>query len=159
MATKNLVSASLTPADIGEIKQALQTINTKLPFLISLTDEQRTGGLRLGDKSFGFIDKVDSYIKSNPQLVPSYLDTTEFGKDYQLTKDLLEIMRIIKPLTVNMEDTCTESGIEAFAAALAYYNAIKTAAKQGVPGAQAIYDDLQKRFPGSSSKAATEPAK
>ncbi len=160
MAAKNLISASLSPADIGEIKQALQTISNKLPFLISLTDEQRKGGMILGDKSVGFVDKVQNYINTNPTLVPAYLDTAEFSKDYQLTKNLMEILRIIRPLVQNMEDTSTEAGMEAFGAAMVFYNAVKVAAKQGVQGAQVIYEDLQKRFPGAAgSKTNTEPTK
>jgi hypothetical protein len=155
MATKNLVSAALTDADKTAIKQAIQTASEKMPFLISLTDEQRRGGLKLGDKTVGFVDKVMSYSQTNPSLVPSYLDTAEFTKDYQLTKDLLDVLRILRPLMQNIEDTSTEAGVEALAAAMVFYNAVKGAAKQGVPGAKAIYEDLQKRFPSAGSSSAS----
>jgi hypothetical protein len=150
MATKNLISAAIPQTDISEIKTAIQTIIAKTPFLISLTDDQRKGGLKLGDKTVGFVDKVVDYLKTNPYLIPAYLDTAEFKKDYQLTKELLEILRILRPLVQNMEDTATEAGIEALSAALVYYNAVKTASKQGIEGAKVIYEDLQRRFPGGS---------
>jgi hypothetical protein len=155
MATKNLVSASLTAANISSIKTAMQTISDKMPFLISLTDAQRRGGLKLGDKTFGFVDKVMDYSKTNSDMVPAYLDLTELTTDYQLFKDLSEILRILKPLEQSIEDTATEAGIEALAASLVFYGSVKAATKQGVQGAKAIYEDLQKRFPGASGSAGT----
>jgi len=154
MATKNLVSAALTAEDKTAIMGAVQTVAAKLPFLISLTDDQRRGGMKLGDKTVGFVDKVMSYSQTNPTFVPAYLDLTEFTKDYQLTRDLMEILRVLRPLEQSIEDTTTESGVEALGAAMVFYNSVKGAAKQGVPGAKAIYDDLQKRFPGASGNSA-----
>jgi len=41
-----------------------------------------------------------------------------------------------------------QAGSEAYTASLIFYNAVKGAAKAGVPGMKTIYDDLQSRFPG-----------
>jgi hypothetical protein len=157
MLTKNLISAAIAPSGLTEAKQLIQTLTGKFPFLLSLTTEQRTGGMKLGDKTVSFVDKVIDYSKTNNSLVPPYLDMAEFAKDYKLTKDLLEILRTLKPLVQNMEDTATEAGIEALSAAMVFYNSVKAGAKQGVPGAQAIYEDLQKRFPGASGVKQTTP--
>ena len=46
----------------------------------------------------------------------------------------------------------------ALGAALAFYNAVKLAAANNVPGAQAIYDDLSALFPGRAKKAASAAA-
>lgn len=56
--TKNLVSASLTDEKKTAITQAVETIKTNLPFLIALSDKERKGGMKLGDKSFGFAEKA-----------------------------------------------------------------------------------------------------
>ena len=158
MLTKNLVSAAIAPADLTVIKQMIQTLASKFPFLISLTAEQRMGGMKLGDKTVSFVDKVIDYSKTNSTFIPPYLDMTEFAKDYKLTKDLLEILRTLKPLVQNIEDTATEAGVEALSAAMVFYNSVKAGAKQGVPGANAVYEDLQKRFPGAGSAKQTPPA-
>jgi hypothetical protein len=160
MKTKNMISAAIPQTDMADIKTAIQTIISKTPFLISLTNEQRMSGLKLGDKSFGFIDKAVDYMNTNPGLVPGYVDQTEFRKDYQLMKDLLEVLRTLKPLVQNMEDTASEAGIEAFSASISFYQAIKTASKQGVENAIVIYEDLKKRFPGgrTSKDTPVEPA-
>jgi hypothetical protein len=150
MTQPNRVSATLTLEAKTNIKNAIKTINDNLPFLISLTDEERRGGMKLGDKTIGFLDKNYNYIQSNGSLAPSYLELSEYTKDYTVSKDLLEILQLLNPLIQNIEDTYTQVGIEALTSALVFYNAVKMAAKQGVPGAKAIYDDLQKRFPGGS---------
>jgi hypothetical protein len=41
------------------------------------------------------------------------------------------------------------AGSEAYQAALIFYNSVKIAASQGIPGAKAVYEELKKRFPGS----------
>jgi hypothetical protein len=153
MSQTNRVSATLTSEAKTNIKNAIKTIADNLPFLISLTDDERRGGMKLGDKTVGFLDKNFNYTQTNTALVPAYLDVAEYGKDYTVTKDLLEILQALHPLVQSIEDTYTQAGIEALSAALVFYNAVKMAAKQGVPGAKAIYDDLQKRFPGGSGSA------
>jgi len=51
-----------------------------------------------------------------------------------------------------VDDTMLLSGSEAYMASLAFYNYIKGAEKAGVAGADMIYDDLKKRFPGAPKK-------
>lgn len=153
MAQNNRISATLSSEAKTNIQNALKTIGDNLPFLISLTEDERRGGMKLGDKTVGFLDKSFNYSQTNSTLVPAYLDVTEFTKDYNTTKDLLEILQLVRPLVQKIEDTYTQAGVESLAAALVFYNAVKMAAKQGVPGAKTIYDDLQKRFPGGSGSA------
>jgi hypothetical protein len=41
MAQDNLISAELSASTLAEIKAAIETIRTKLPFLVNLTMEER----------------------------------------------------------------------------------------------------------------------
>ncbi|WP_392483271.1 hypothetical protein [Nostoc sp. C110] len=50
MAYQN-ITASLSPQDIQEIKAALQTVQKKMPFLITLSTEERRKLVKMGDKS------------------------------------------------------------------------------------------------------------
>ncbi|MDR1115550.1 MAG: hypothetical protein LBL33_05285, partial [Tannerella sp.] len=50
------------------------------------------------------------------------------------------------------DDTAMTSGSEAYQAALIFYNSVKMAARQDVPGAKAVYEELRKRFPGTRRK-------
>jgi hypothetical protein len=63
-------------------------------------------------------------------------------------------MQFIDILT-EVDDMATIAGSEALSSILSYYNNVKDAAKKGVPGAKAIYDDLAKRFPGRTPSNGT----
>ncbi|MEI6766919.1 MAG: hypothetical protein WCM76_14915 [Bacteroidota bacterium] len=148
MSPKN-VNASIPDEDMAEIRQSIDAINAKLPFLISMTADERRACMKLGDKSVSFVDKVIGYSETNSNMVPAYLDVTRLKSDYQLSRVLTEALRLLHPLVQNIEDTATEAGVEALSGAMIFYNAVKAAAKTGVPGAKSIYEDLQKRFPGA----------
>jgi len=158
MATQNLISSALPAADKTAVQTAIQTINTKLPFLISLTSEERRGGVKLGDKSVAFVGKAISYAQANPQLVPGYVNMVEILKDYNMQKDLLDIQQWMVSLQQKIEDTQMEAGVEAFNSILGFYQAVRVAAEKDVPGARAIYTDLSQRFPGRKVKTIPTPS-
>jgi hypothetical protein len=68
----------------------------------------------------------------------------------------LRVLEIsLQQLLQGVDDTVMIAGSEAYNQSLVFYNAVKEAARQDIPGAKAIYDDLKTRFPGrpSSKKA------
>ena len=152
MKIKNLISAALPAADKTTIQASVQTINSKMPFLISLTEEERRGGLKLGDKSGTFMQKALDYAKNNPSLVPPYLDLIETSKDLTLFNDLTNVLEWLKPLIQKIEDTQMEAGAEAFSQILPFYNNVRMATEKDIPGARAIYEDLKPRFSNSKRK-------
>jgi len=158
MATQNLLSAVLPAADKTTVQTAIQTINAKLPFLISLTSEERRGGVKLGDKSVAFVGKAINYAQANPTLVPGYVNMVEIVKDYNMQKDLIDIQQWMASLLQKIEDTQQEAGVEAFNSILAFYQAVRVASEKDVPGARAIYTDLNQRFPGRKVKVIPTPS-
>jgi hypothetical protein len=56
-------------------------------------------------------------------------------------------------LEEGISNTQMTAGSEAYQAALTFYNSVKVAALQGIPGAQAVYEELKRRFPGSKRPA------
>ncbi|MEH1801502.1 MAG: hypothetical protein V7L13_20460 [Nostoc sp.] len=54
------ITASLTPADIQEIKAAFAIIQAKMPFLVTLSAEERRNLFKMGDKSKPAKAAVDS---------------------------------------------------------------------------------------------------
>ena len=57
-------------------------------------------------------------------------------------------------MQTSVEDSLTLAGHEAYAVALLLYGGSKTAAKAGIPGAEAAANDLSVRFAGQSGAAA-----
>lgn len=159
MATQNLVSASLAPADKTAVQTSIQAIATKLPFLISLTNDERKGGIKLGDKTVAFIEKAIDYAVANSALVPPYVNLVEIQKDYALQKDLIDIQQWMAGLLQKIEDTQQEAGVEALNGILGFYQAVRVASEKDVPGARAIYQDLNQRFPGRKTQTPPPAAK
>jgi hypothetical protein len=153
MSNNNLVSAALTPEVKSQIQNNLNGIHSALPFLLALSNEERQGGLKLGDKTVAFLEKAVDYAALNPHLVPPYMNLQEIQRDYQLQKDLIDVLQQIASLVQKIEDTQQEAGAEAYNGILAFYQAVKVASEKGVPGARAIHEDLGKRFPGRPKKA------
>jgi hypothetical protein len=87
-----------------------------LPFLLSLTREERKGLLKLGDKRERFIQQAIGYAK------------------------------------INIEDTQKEADFEAYSQILLFYNNIRLAVENDIPGIRAIYEDLQTQFPRRKKK-------
>ncbi len=90
--TDNLISARLAVADRAAVPDAIQTIRTKLPFLIDLTPEERKSLPRLGDRSHAFVSKALELATQNYDILPRSFDVEEFRKDVELLDALRPIL-------------------------------------------------------------------
>jgi hypothetical protein len=64
--TPNEFSATLSTEDVQEIKTAIATITTKMPFLIHLTADERRRRYKMGDKSLAFVNNSITAAQTNP---------------------------------------------------------------------------------------------
>ena len=146
MNNKHLVSI---PQDV--LTQAREKIDDALlllaPYLLPMTPEERHDLPKMGDKTLSFVEKAQDYAHHYPQLCPSYLDVEEFDTDMSDTTRLRTVHIIAKQLSDNIDDTIIVAGSESYQAALVFYNSVKAAAAQEVPGAKEVYNDLKNRFP------------
>lgn len=145
------ISAEISDANETTMLGNIDTMRTMLPFLISLTDDEKISIPKMGEKSVGFVEKCLEYAQANAKFVPPYLDITEIKKDIDLWKKLLPLFNAVDQLHSALDSTSTAVGSEAYVASLSFYNTVRGAAKRGIPGASAIYEDLRTRFPGRPS--------
>lgn len=145
--------AQAVPAEtLAEAQKKIGEVATLLkPYIVNLTPDERHARLKLGDKSLAFGEKALDYATANPQLCPSYLDMGDFGTDMQDTTGLRVLELSLRQLLQGVDDTAMVAGGEAYSQALIFYSAVKEAARQDIPGAKAIYEDLRTRFPGRPS--------
>ncbi len=156
------VNATLADADVQKAQSDVKDIWGLLPFLISITGDEKKEIPKMGSGSVGWVEKAMDYIQANPQFVPPYLDVTKLKNKVQLTKQLAPIFEAVNQLHSSLDSTFAVVGSEAYVASLSFYNSVRDAAKRNVPGTKAIYDDLQKRFPGhpkSSLSTQAAPSK
>lgn len=156
MAYQN-ITGTLSAADIQEIKAALQTVQQKLPFLVTLSTEERRKLVKMGDKSLAFVNNSVTAAQSNREILPASFNVEELVRDYQLASTLTELLTLIKQLNEQVDDTLLAVGSEAMTGSLTVYDYVKTAAKK-TPGLKTLADQLGERFKaikGRPTKAAS----
>ena len=154
MPESNRISATLAAAAITAINAAIDTIRTNLPFLLSLTTDERKALPKLGDGRVALLEDAYPLMVANPDLVPSYVDITEVTKDHDLRNGLDPILNSLGTLYQDVEDTEILAGAELYNAIRAFYLNCQEAAKRGTTSAQAIVGVLAKYFarPGRAPK-------
>jgi len=156
MAYQN-IAAALSPQDIQEIKAALQTVQKKMPFLITLSTEERRKLVKMGDKSLAFVNNSVTAAQSNREILPATFDIEELVQDYQLATALTELLISMQQLTEQVDDTLMAVGSEAMTGSLTVYDYVKTASKK-TPGLKTVAEQLGERFKairGRPTKAAS----
>ena len=158
--TNNRLSVTATSAQLTAVKNALQTINTNLPFLVGLTAEERAALPTIDVNNKAFTEDAINAGANNASLVPSYVSVANMQSDMTLFSQLDEVIQLTRQLLEKLEDTQMLAGSEAYTSALALYKLFGSAADAGVPGSDAIYNQLRTRFAGQGGRLApaTNPA-
>lgn len=131
----------------NSVKQKIRAIQTELsPYVISLTPDERRELPKMSDKTQPFVEKALDYAVTAPQFAPPYMDVEGLVKDMKVHSQLTTLLREVRKLFDNLDDTVMEAGAESYMCALTYYNSSKMAAKMDVPDAKSISEDLGKRF-------------
>jgi hypothetical protein len=152
------ISVSMVQADIDAVKAALVTINSKLPFLITLSAEERKSLFKLGPKSADFVQDASTAVTNFPNILPPTFDKTEYGKDTALFKVLADLKFLVDSLQEKLDNTYMAVGSEALVASLEVYAYVQTAADR-TPGLKTVADKLRDRFKRQSQKAPAAAAK
>ncbi|RZK37384.1 MAG: hypothetical protein EOO57_05615 [Hymenobacter sp.] len=158
---QNLLTITIPPADLQQALTHFQQGAAILaPYLHALTPEERQRMLKMADKTVAFVTKTRDYAHNNPSFVPAFVDLQEFEQDVNVMSDLTPLHQLLESLALDTDSTMMLAGSDAYATALTLYNNIKYLAKNNQPGAQAAYDDLSQRFPGSANAGRkTKPLK
>jgi hypothetical protein len=151
----NRIDATLSPADATAVMDAINTIRTKLPFLLDLTLEERRALPKMGDKSRAFVSQALEVAKQNPDILPRSFDIEEMQRDVDLFNALQPVSIAVSQLQELIEDTYLLVGSEAYIAALLVYQYSRAAGKGAALDNQ--LDALSQRFARKSRAATTNP--
>lgn len=155
MPSDNLISAEMTAAAITAVNNAIATIRTNLPFLVSLTNAERRSKAKLGDGRVALDEDAYPLMAQNPALLPVFVVLAEVTKDRTLRSQLDSIRLSLNSLCSEVDDTELVLGHEMFKAYLAFYSNAQQAAARGVAGAQTVVDTLAPYFARPSRTPAT----
>ncbi|WP_219904678.1 hypothetical protein [Stenomitos frigidus] len=129
-----------------------------MPFLVSLTPDERRKRVKMGDKSLAFVSKSLNVTQNNAEVVPASFNIAELNRDYQLMVSLGEVKSLLEQLTEKVDDTLVAVGSESMASSLLVYDYVKTAAKHA-PGLKSVADQLGERFKAMGHRRAkAEPS-
>ncbi|WP_304342912.1 hypothetical protein [Chryseobacterium koreense] len=153
MGTKNQISIEIPREVLTDVNEKLQECKTLLaPYLQAMTLHEKQSIFKMGDKTVATVQKVKSYMDTNPEFIPAYMDTAEFLKDEAVVTALDPLGNLATQLAADIKDTMMLAGSEAIVGALLYYGTTKEAAAKGIVTAQPIYEDLSKRFSRKTGK-------
>jgi hypothetical protein len=152
MAYEN-ISVTLVQQDIADVKAALGTINSKLPWLVTLSPDEIRGLTKLGPKSIDFVQDAKMATESFPAMLPGTFDAKEFHKDTAAFQALSEIKILVDSLKEKIDNTYSAVGSEAMTQALEVYAYVQTG-KDRVPGLKSVAEKLKDRFRRNAQKKA-----
>jgi hypothetical protein len=147
------INAALSDAELQAIKQAIATIQQNLPFLITLSADERKRLYKMGDKRLAFVQNSLNAAQSNRNILPASFDLDGFANDYRLTSSLSELLMLLRQLTEQVDDTLMAVSSESMSSSLTVYDYVKTAAKK-TPGLKAIAEQLGTLFKAMKTKPA-----
>jgi len=145
------VSAVVTAEDVQKVIAHLQEAERLLPFLISLSIEERRFLTKLGPKSVDFVADANETVKAFPFIMPTTFDKAELAKDSDLTRMLVTIKMHLDSFHQKVDDTLMEVGSEAMSSSLEVYAQVQLQ-KDSVPGLRSAYEKLKSRFLRSKHK-------
>ncbi len=152
----NKVSATLDQTTVDGILADIDTLEGKLPFLITLTEKEKAGLVHLGQDVLAFLTDTLQVARLNQGMMPPDFDLNEFSKDVNIVTQISPIVQRYSALYEKLMDTYKEVLNEAYAGGLAVYAMAKFRGKN-LGGMDATLDNLGKRFAKKTGKT-TPPA-
>jgi hypothetical protein len=147
------IDASVSATDLQAIKDAFAAIRAKLPFLVSLTVDERKATFKTGPDSLSFVQNALTGAQGNPLILPASYSVEAFQKDFYLLAVLTEIGTLVDSLASQVDDTRLAVGGETMQEGIQFYNYVKAAAKT-TPGLKPLADQLGERFQRASKAKA-----
>ncbi len=142
--SQNLISLTLSDADLLVIDEALSILETRLGGLLSLQPDERRALAKMGDKSEAFCRQTLTALVQNPQVVPPSLNLMEATDDLRAIDTLRPRLARLQRLTERARDSEMALGSDVMMAALEGYALLKVSGRnQGLDG---LRRDLSARF-------------
>ncbi len=150
--SENRISMELATELVDQIKGLIDQMEEKLPFLISLTSDERNSFPKLSRENELFVEETIRAAQTHKDVLPSYIHTNEMAKDLELHQQLGRIMVRLNYLHEKVKDTMHIAGSEALATALVTNNMFQIAAKMGVEGMDSVSAKLSELFDSRSGQ-------
>jgi len=153
---------AFSEADYLQVREDIIELKNKFPFAVNLTPKEKSRYLRLGNKTLMFMQKSLQCYTETPELQTGFLQVAAWRNDWETMQRLEKLLAQVNTVQEILQDTVTALRMENTTAALTFYNILKSAAQQNVPGTTEILAELKTMLPGNFKKkkkpAADAPA-
>ena len=140
--TSTLDTIATTP-----IMTSLNTIQTTLaPHSINLTPEEISSMFKMSINRQSLGSRSIQIAEANPAFVPAYLNLGSAKQDHERFVNLLAIEMKLKAILQGVEHARMASGSETLLFVRGIYSSLEGATNQNVPGATALFAELQPYF-------------
>lgn len=140
--TSTLDTIATTP-----IMTSLNTMQTTLaPHSINLTPEEISSMFKMSINRQSLGSRSIQIAEANPAFVPAYLNLGSAKQDHERFVNLLAIEMKLKAILQGVEHARMASGSETLLFVRGIYSSLEGATNQNVPGATALFAELQPFF-------------
>jgi hypothetical protein len=147
MALDNLISINFTSDELDRLDAAFSEIENILTGkVINLTPKQRQLYGRVAYEMEVWVDKVNSYMRQSPQLVPPYINMAEHTADLEAHRALNPRIERLAVVLQSLKDTNLLLGTDIYNNSVVFHRSLREASKANAVGASTIYADLKQQF-------------
>lgn len=148
----NELNANLPSALVQQLISMIRQIVDSLPFMISLTGDERQKLTTVSDGRLPYVRKLVEYCTNHREKIGMSVENlAELQRYAQLFEDLTLLLRLVTDLRVGLRDTQMQAGAILFRLSRIGHGQIKLAYLQGKPGVEAALDDLDKLYDGQGN--------
>ena len=147
---QNLVSLDISADDLAAMDQAIATLETLTKPFITLSADDKSGLVKMGDKSVAFCQQTVQVLDQNKDILPPTFDFEEMGDDLAAYAALQSRVLRIREVLAKMDDTQTALGSDVMVAASEGYALMKLFGK--AEGLSALKQAMRVRRPGRRRK-------
>ena len=145
MARTNKISTPFSEADKTGVLAKIKDAKNAMPFLISLTIEEKKKLKGIGNKNLSYVQKCLEGALAFPNELKVNFDTAEFQKDVNLFNNMLAIQLACLSLFESVDDTMKAAGIDCMGSSSEVYESLKSSAKSNA-SVKAIVKEIGERF-------------
>lgn len=144
MNVQNLASVVLTDEQLRACVAAVDTLETAVPGLISLTAVQKRSMTKVGERSADFCRQTLDVMRQNPQLIPASLSVADGLADLKSSDQLRQLLVRLTQCFQRLQDTELALRSDAMSLALRGYQLLKLNGRNA--GLQPVQRALGNRF-------------
>ena len=142
----NKLNFILTPENKETVLQAVRVAKTGMPFLIKLSKDDRKALQKMDDGRKPFVQKGVEFATGNKDLDPGSGLLEAAPNDVELYSFLALLENELRQMLEMVVDTKILAGSEAYDVGRFIYMKSKMNVAMGIPGSQAIVDELSKLY-------------